>query len=399
MTSRAPSRGPLPEVGAVGYREELRARGLFSALLLGVTALIVVPAWTVFDQILEPEYTGTFLRLRLLCDLPLALGVWSLRRTAWARQRPELVAYVMLTVVQVEIAWMVVRARDAREFYLLGFSLALYASGCLLAGPVRWTLALVATTWGALGLFAVTAPQPLSGTDLAACGFYLFTASLIAVLAHAQRSRLTAREFATRSRLEQEQLRNSTLLAQLERHSLQDSLTGLANRRRWDAALSDACATARREGGSLALVLMDVDRFKQINDLHGHASGDQALRAVAAVVADQVGVRGLVARIGGDELAVLLPRADANEAVEVAEQVRLDMLRHALLPGGHVRLSLSLGVSAASGAQAKPAELMALADHELYRAKETRNCVSAAGHRPPPAVPSQRDASERPVRS
>ncbi|MDX6215936.1 MAG: hypothetical protein QOG99_1520, partial [Frankiales bacterium] len=172
------------------YRDEVQARAMTSAVLVGVTALVLVPAWTVFDHVLEPAFATSFLWLRLLCDLPILLGLILLRRHPWGRQHPELLALGMLSVVQIEIAWMVVRASDAREFYLLGFSLALFASGCVMAGPARWTQALVGVTWAALGAFALTAPQQMSGQDLAACGFYLGTASVIAVIAHAQRSRL-----------------------------------------------------------------------------------------------------------------------------------------------------------------------------------------------------------------
>lgn len=391
--------GAEPLALELTYRDEIRARALTSALLIGVTALLVVPAWTVFDRSLEPAFAAAFLRLRLLCDLPLLAGVVLLRRHPWGRQHPELLALGMLSVVQAEIAWMVVRAGDAREFYLLGFSLALYASGCLMAGSVTWTLALVAVTWGALASCALTAPAPLSGHDIAACACYLGTASLIAVIAHAQRSRLTARELGMRCRLEHEQARSAELLDQLQRQTYEDSLTGLANRRAWDADLGSACETAATDGSAVAVVLIDVDRFKQINDLHGHASGDEALRSVAALVTRRVGSRGRVARIGGDELAVLLPGMTAGAAFDVAERLRSDAESEDAMLRGHVRISLSLGVASATGASACPGELMAKADHELYRAKTTRNAVSVSSSGGDLHVPAQRSRDERPVRT
>ncbi|MCU1624696.1 MAG: diguanylate cyclase [Frankiales bacterium] len=381
------------------YRDEVRARAMTSAVLIGITALVVVPAWAVFDHLLEPSFATAFLRLRLLCDLPLLLGLVMLRHR-WGQQRPELFALGMLSVVQIEIAWMVVRASDAREFYLLGFSLALFASGCVMAGPARWTQALVGVTWAALGVCAVTAPHQMSRQDLAACGFYLGTASVIAVIAHAQRSRLTARELATRGRLEQEQARNAELLYQLQRQNYEDSLTGLANRRAWDAELEAACSAADTDGTAVAVVLIDVDRFKQINDLHGHASGDEALRTVAALVTQCVGARGKVARIGGDELAVLLPEMSAGAAFDVAERIREGAVSATTALSGRVRLSLSLGVASASGAAAVPGDLMARADHELYRAKATRNAVSVSSQGSDvSSLPTQRPPSERAVRT
>jgi GGDEF domain-containing protein len=99
-------------------------------------------------------------------------------------------------------------------------------------------------------------------------------------------------------RLEREQQRTSVLLAQLERLSHEDPLTGLANRRRWDAELGSVCAAARQSGSVVAVVLLDIDHFKEINDRHGHP--------------------------GGDEFAVLLPDADLDRAIELAERLRAE---------------------------------------------------------------------------
>jgi diguanylate cyclase (GGDEF)-like protein len=196
-------------------------------------------------------------------------------------------------------------------------------------------------------------------------------------VAHVHRYRLAVREREVRDRLEQEQRRTGVLLAKLQRLSQEDPLTGLANRRRWDAELETACAVARRRGTHVAVVLLDLDHFKQVNDRHGHAGGDGALVMVAGLLAGRVRSEDLAARLGGDELAVLLPGATLGRAVELAERLRREAgeLR---LPGfGPGELTLSLGVAAASGGEAYPMELMSQADSQLYRAKITRNAVAA----------------------
>ena len=161
---------------------------------------------------------------------------------------------------------------------------------------------------------------------------YLGTASLIAVLAHLRRYALNNRELLTRVRLEREQQRTGVLLARLERLSHEDPLTGLANRRRWDVELASVCAEVRQQDGQVAVVLLDIDQFKSLNDRHGHPGGDAALRAVAGLLPS--GVRGgdLVARLGGDELAVLMPGADVDRAVELAERLRSEAVQ--LAPEG-----------------------------------------------------------------
>lgn len=190
-----------------------------------------------------------------------------------------------------------------------------------------------------------------------------------------------------RVRLEQEQERTRALLARLDRLSHEDLLTGLANRRRWDAELAEACAAARRTGTSLAVVLADVDRFKQINDRYGHSGGDEALRLIAGALTARVRTGDDVARLGGDELAVLLPGTDLGRAVALAEELRVAALELDLPDAGPGSLTLSLGVAVATGRDAVPELLTAEADAHLYRAKATRNAVCAAPWTPAGALP------------
>src|SRR4030095_9271489 len=110
--------------------------------------------------------------------------------------------------------------------------------------------------------------------------------------------------------LEHEQRRTRVLLTRLERLSQEDPLTGLANRRRWDSELAVVCAQARDSGEHVAVLLIDLDHFKQVNDRHGHAGGDRALKQVAGLLSRRIRSGDLVARLGGDELAVLLPGTD-----------------------------------------------------------------------------------------
>ncbi|MFD2090775.1 GGDEF domain-containing protein [Blastococcus deserti] len=151
----------------------------------------------------------------------------------------------------------------------------------------------------------------------------------------------------------------------------------MANRRRWDSELAAVCESARVSGTPVAVVLVDLDQFKQVNDQYGHAGGDEALRQVARLLRDRVRGDDLAARLGGDELALLLPGAGFERAHGVAEDVRLTAtgLQLAGFPG--MRLTLSLGVAVANGEQSVPQWLMSDADEQLYRAKATRNAVSA----------------------
>jgi diguanylate cyclase (GGDEF)-like protein len=356
------------------HQDELSQRARSAGLLIGAVAFVILPAWGGFDVLLEPAHARAFITIRVACELPIAVSLWALWRWRIGRRHPAALSYLILAVVQIGIAWMVVRASHSRDLYLLGFSLALYASGCVMGGRPRWTGAVVVTTWLALGVALVTTSSRMSGRDLAAAAFYLSTASIIGLIGHSQRDRLCRSELETRSRLEREQAHAGQLLAQLERLSYEDPLTGVANRRRWEGTLEQACAQARTSGSAVSILLLDIDLFKAINDRHGHAGGDETLRAVAALVTSRVRGRDLVARLGGDEYGVLLLDTDAVGATEVAEQLRKETSRLEVL--SECPLSLSIGVASAAGFEADPQRLMERADEQLYRAKATRNAVA-----------------------
>jgi diguanylate cyclase (GGDEF)-like protein len=372
------ARSSLRELTATvpGLRDELVDRARTAGLLVSWVAVVAVPAWTVVDRLTVPEQADAFLLVRLLGDVPMLAAMFALWRLPVGRRFPELLTFAVLAIVQIEIAWMITRTTDA-PFHLLGFTLAIYGSGCILVARPRWTVALVGVSAGALAGFGLTAARPMRAADLVAVVVFMGTASVVATLAHLRRYALDHRELLTRIRLEREQQRTAVLLAQLERLSLEDPLTGLANRRRWDAELASVCEAARQDGGAVAAVLLDIDHFKVVNDRHGHAGGDGVLRAVAGLLTDRVRTGDLVARLGGDELAVLMPGADLERAVELAERLRAataDLAPIGFLPG---ELSLSLGVAVVTGTEAYPMELMSRADEQLYRAKITRNAVGA----------------------
>ncbi len=158
-----------------------------------------------------------------------------------------------------------------------------------------------------------------------------------------------------------------------------DGLTGLANRRRFLEALEHEVQRHRRYGTPLALVSIDVDRFKRVNDTWGHAVGDEVLRALAAICRAEVRDVDTVGRIGGEEFAVLLPDTAPEEATAVAERLRYAVEAAPLLTsGGPLTVTLSLGVAASPPCDGADG-LLREADRALYRAKAGgRNRVERA---------------------
>ncbi|ELC7323469.1 GGDEF domain-containing protein [Stenotrophomonas maltophilia] len=163
--------------------------------------------------------------------------------------------------------------------------------------------------------------------------------------------------------------------ASLDQLARQDGLTGVANRRQFDALLQAEWNRARRSGSELALLLVDIDHFKAFNDQHGHPAGDRCLQAVAAVLKVIAGRGGdSVARYGGEEFAVIVPASPLSGVLALAERLR-EAVEVLPLPEGRVSISVGVGYLHPP-ALASADQLLADADAGLYAAKRAgRNRV------------------------
>jgi diguanylate cyclase (GGDEF)-like protein len=171
-----------------------------------------------------------------------------------------------------------------------------------------------------------------------------------------------------------------SLYRTLYESSMHDGLTRAFNRRHFSDRLFAEVSHARRSNTDLAVLMIDVDRLKEVNDTYGHLAGDRALCGIVAVIASSIRVEDLLARYGGDELAIIAPGTDHQEATRLAERARraVEGLRLAA-GGGEVHVSVSIGVASLRELEqlTEPdIELLSLADERLYRAKRAgRNSV------------------------
>jgi len=170
--------------------------------------------------------------------------------------------------------------------------------------------------------------------------------------------------------------------ARLQELADTDSLTGLTNRRRFTELAAHDIGLARRYGHALSLILFDLDHFKQINDVYGHAAGDAVLADVARKCLETVRQTDIVARWGGEEFAVLMPETDEEGARLMAMRLREILRELRLLEGQGVRTTASFGVAELGGHERGESfeKLAARADACLYRAKREgrdRVCASA----------------------
>jgi two-component system cell cycle response regulator len=202
---------------------------------------------------------------------------------------------------------------------------------------------------------------------------------------------LLARVNASRRVVEMQQ-QLVDMAKQLERLSAHDDLTGIYNRRHFGATLDHAFDHSSRYHRPLSVAIIDVDRFKDINDSFGHQIGDTVLTEVAKRFSDSVRSSDYLARYGGEEFVVLLPETQLDDAVSFGEKLRDAVAAAPVLAGGReLPVTVSVGTASLTHTQFNaPAELLAAADQALYRAKRNgRNRVEAErrrSQRPPGEV-------------
>jgi diguanylate cyclase (GGDEF)-like protein len=187
----------------------------------------------------------------------------------------------------------------------------------------------------------------------------------------------------TRGRVMDAQSRRLALMerenAALEERVVHDPLTGLANRVLFEKVLDREMAKAAERGGVVAVLMVDIDHFKRVNDTHGHAVGDVVLRQLAGVMRATLRRADLPARLGGEEFGVVLPMSGRVEPLEAAEKLRLAVEREVFGEAGEaLRITISIGCAIAKPGQGI-SRLVAEADKALYKAKgDGRNRVVMA---------------------
>lgn len=180
-------------------------------------------------------------------------------------------------------------------------------------------------------------------------------------------------------------------MQELQREANQDSLTGLKNRRRFEEDLRTELARSRRERSEGALLIVDIDRFKQINDTFGHPTGDRVLGDVADVLRSRMRATDVVARLGGDEFAIVLPRCGVEEARRVADGIAIAIRDHVTQMEGLPPVTTSIGIAMFSADPPSDVDrVQQEADAAMYEAKQSgRDAIRLSA---PDAVAQSQDA-------
>lgn len=157
-----------------------------------------------------------------------------------------------------------------------------------------------------------------------------------------------------------------------------DALTGVHNRRHFLALLTQELSRLNRFGEPAALLMTDLDYFKQVNDMHGHAAGDAVLGHFAAIARATLRRIDFIGRLGGEEFAIFLPGSDVPGGLETAERLRRKLAENPIKTalGSSISVTVSIGVTPVVKSDFSPDPLLSRADHALYAAKaKGRNCV------------------------
>ena len=328
---------------------------LMTLIVLAIVALIVVAAVDPAGNPRRGEYSA------LITVTVLVLGAAIVLNRAG---RYELSA--LLTVATAVVApWSSVLL-DPKvlhgDFVPLSYVVVpVLLSGILLS--VRVTAIVSAAQIAALLLFAsqVESASLINWPSL--CTMVLFVSALSMVAS------LMNRKDMDQIMLQNRQLEESEAL--LREQSVRDHVSGLFNRRYLEETLGRELHRAARSEASLGVIMMDIDRFKALNDRYGHAAGDEVLRRMGELLKSSLRFADIACRYGGDEFTLILPEAPRPVVLERAEKVRRDVARLAVLFVGKPlpALSLSIGVSVFPEDGATAAALLAASDAALYQAK------------------------------
>jgi len=360
------------------FRNSYSRRYRFQSLLAMKVALALFALFAVLDWLLYPQLVKPLWGIRFGFAFPaLLLIFFLLAGKAYFRHGQQLMV-LSLIVVNLAVVAMTVMVIPAQMNDV-------YVAGLMLVALYGYTVARLRFAWATAGnWFGVIAYNlaniwwgDASHWDLVAGNFFCVSANVMGMVASYSMEYDSRRGFLLQQQLRRERSQLNLLNRHLEKQALTDELTDLANRRSFFEHLHEEWRRARRDRQYLALVMIDVDHFKEFNDTFGHQAGDECLKQLAAVFQQHARRAGDVpARFGGEEFVLLLPDTTLQSACEAAEDLRkgvagmeINISQQGLLVGQHITISCGIAVVVPEGEE-NPESLLAQADKALYQAKE-----------------------------
>lgn len=334
---------------------------------------LMVPAFWGLDWFVVPEHVWLTLVIRLLCTAcGLAMLLSARLAPAWFARHVGPLAFGFSLMVAWSIALMCFLHAGYESPYYAGINLLVMAVGLLFSWPthmaIGFNLAIYAFYMAplALGLTPITDLSTALSNQL-----FLISTAIITVASQIHRRTLERREFNA-------QLAQQHLLGEVQAMATVDWLTNLYNRRHFFRLGEDEIVRARRYRHPISVLMIDIDRFKDVNDDHGHAVGDEVLAVIARRLLAGLRQSDIAGRYGGEEFAVVLPETDLASATHIVAE----RLRHAIASQpvdtahGPLELTISVGVACVELDHEKLLDALGRADIGLYAAKHAgRNRV------------------------
>ncbi|WP_231489661.1 GGDEF domain-containing protein [Billgrantia saliphila] len=364
---------PIVEARFESDTSELRSRHLY---LAGIVALVIYDLYLINDYAFRPESLQMAAWIRFGMMTPFGItALYFVRRGLSPAMREAVMTSTI--VVGMLLSNLIFFLSKSTYSFLDTFSFGLI----LVMGNIVFTLRFfhaVASSLisGIIMTLFVYHYAPMEA-EIKLYAFVVFISSAVFTLLANYRMEVSERQ--SYLLLLREQLRNSAALKDnqaLAKISITDPLTGVANRRHFDAVLEHRWQEALTENTMLGMLVIDIDRFKNYNDHYGHLQGDACLRQVALEMQNYVRQEvDLVVRYGGEEFVVLLPNTSAASALHAAERIRRGIEALAIPQAGSGVITVSIGAAALRPhVTLAPAMLLTLADAALYQAKrEGRN--------------------------
>jgi diguanylate cyclase (GGDEF)-like protein len=331
------------------------------------SAVFIWAGFGLLDAAVGGETTSSLWTIRFAVGEPTILAALAITFVEPLWPRLKEVGLAVTLVLGSCVIWMVlVLEPPVSEAYYVGVILVLFPAYVFAQVRLVHAVAASAVLVAAYHGLALTRPSVTAATAATNLTFMVTTA-YIGLVACFLLERARRRDFV-------QSLEIARSHDELRRLSSHDELTGLLNRRRLEPELAAAIAEFRSRGRTAAVMMIDLDHFKLVNDRHGHAVGDRILVEAAASITERLKRTDSAFRVGGDEFVVLLPGVTRPAAAEIASRIQSSFAARAesVVLGGGPPVAMSVGITEIRSGADTPSGLLGLADEALYAAKPGR---------------------------
>ncbi len=340
------------------------------SIVTGLLMIAILMTSSIFDFTFAPIKAPLFLKVRLLGSSIFVVLITFLSFLPWAKKEPKFFLSLMISTLGFINVWMFTNSDTYFPLFLvthviLVFSISFYRFKYVIRTLSNLLLATLIWLW--------LSPN-VSLIEFNITSYYLIGAFVISLVASYLSEKNRFKAYSINNSLIKEQKINSELLLELEQISKTDELTRIANRRHWQEVINKHWDA----GGQFGIALIDIDKFKQVNDQSGHKAGDAALVEIAKIMQKLCTENDLAARLGGDELAILFAEKEFTDIYKICQELNHNVSSVKFKEFPKVSLSISIGIAIKEANDISYSVTMQRADKQLYLAKNNRGSICFA---------------------